>query len=102
MTKVQVTIYLKETDMSGDMPLHEMIVRRLLHEGIAGATVLRGTMGYGRHGQVHRRRLLGVSDDHPVLILVVDEVDKIEAVLPELRTLAHGSLITIQDVRDTV
>jgi uncharacterized protein len=98
MTKLQVTIYLKETEMSGDVPLHEVIVRRLLHLEIAGATVLRGMMGYGRHGQVHRKRLLGVSDDHPILVVAIDEPAKIHAVLPELRRLHPEGLITLQEV----
>lgn len=102
MNKVQLTIYLKETDMNGDLPLHELIVRRLLHEHVAGATVLRGMMGYGRHGQVHRKRLLGISDDHPIVILAVDEAEKIQSILPELRNLAQGSLITVHNVRDAV
>ena len=97
-TKLQVNIYLKETDMAGDLPLHELIVRRLLHSEIAGATVLRGIMGYGRHGHVHRKRLLGVSDDHPIVIVTVDEAAKIHAVLPELRQLVQGGLITIHEV----
>ena len=102
MNKVQLTIYVKETDMSDDLPLYELIVRRLLHEGIAGATVLRGVMGYGRHGQVHRKRLLGVSDDHPMVIIAVDSADKIRAVFPELRSLVKSGLITIADVREEI
>lgn len=97
-TKLQMTIYLKETEMSGDVPLHEAIVRRLLHMEITGATVLRGVMGYGRHGHVHRKRLLGVSDDHPIVIVSVDEAVKIERILPELRKLVPGGLITVQEV----
>jgi uncharacterized protein len=98
MTKLQVTIYLKETEMNGDIPLYESIVRRLLNLEIAGTTVLRGMMGYGRHGHVHRRRLLGVSDDHPVLVIAIDEPAKIQAVLPELRKLYPEGLITLQEV----
>ena len=61
--KAQLTIYLNEGDMSGDLHLHEVVVRRLLHAHIAGATVVRGLMGYGKHHQVHRKHLLGVSDE---------------------------------------
>ena len=96
--KLQVTIYLKETDMHGDLPLHEFIVRRLLHLEIAGATVLRGVMGYGRHGHVHRKRLLGVSDDHPIIVVTVDEPAKIQSILPELRQLVPDELITVHEV----
>jgi PII-like signaling protein len=98
MTKLQLTIYLNETDMNGEMALHEFIVRRLLHLQIAGATVMRGVMGFGKHGQVHRKRLFGVSDDHPIVIVTVDEATRIRAVLPELKGLVREGLITCQEV----
>jgi PII-like signaling protein len=98
ITKLQLTIYLKETDMSGDLPLYELIVRRLLHLHIAGATVVRGIMGYGRHHYVHRKGLLGVSDDHPVVVVSVDEASKIHGVLPEIRQLVGEGLITTHEV----
>jgi uncharacterized protein len=98
MKKLQLTIHLKEADRSDDLPLHELIVRRLLHSGIAGATVLRGVMGYGKHGHVHRTRLFGVSDDYPILIIAIDESERIRAFLPELKTLIPGGLITLHEV----
>ena len=97
-TKLQVNIYLKETDMAGDIPLHELIVRRLLHQEIAGATVLRGIMGYGRHGHLHRKRLLGVSDDHPIVVVTIDEASKIHGVLPEIKQLVGDGLVTVHEV----
>jgi PII-like signaling protein len=97
-TKLQLTIYVNETDMRGDLPLHELIVRRLLHMEVAGATVLRGVMGYGSHGQVHRRRLLGVSDDRPMVIIAVDTPDRINAALPELRALVTEGLMTVSEI----
>lgn len=98
MKKLQLTIYLKETDRSGDLALHELIVRRLLHSGIVGATVLRGVMGYGRHRHVHRTRLFGVSDDRPILIIAVDDPDRILGIIPEMKTLVPEGLITVQAV----
>ena len=98
MKSLKLTIYLNEADRRGDLPLHELIVRRLLHLDIAGATVMRGIMGYGKHGKVHRKRLLGVSDDHPMVITAVDAEDRIRAVLPELKSLVKEGLITLQDV----
>lgn len=98
MKKLQLTIYLKETDRSGDLPLHELIVRRLLHSGIVGATVLRGVMGYGRHRHVHRTRLFGVSDDRPIVIQVVDDHDRVLAIIPELKALVPNGLLTVQEV----
>jgi len=98
MRKLQLTIYLNETDMSGEVPLHELVVRRLLHQEISGATVQRGVMGFGKHGKVHRKRLFGVSDDRPVTITAVDEEARIRAILPELRQLVREGLITVQEV----
>ncbi|MBI2690304.1 MAG: DUF190 domain-containing protein [Acidobacteria bacterium] len=98
MKKLQLTIYLKETDRSGDHALHELIVRRLLHSNIAGATVYRGVMGFGRHRHVHRTRLFGVSDDSPIVIVAVDDHDRVLAFLPELKTLLPSGLITVQEV----
>jgi PII-like signaling protein len=82
MTKLQLTIYVNETDMAGDLPLYELVVRRLHHLEVAGATVTRAVMGYGKHGKVHRKRLFGVSDDRPMVIA---------AMVPE-------GLMTIQQV----
>lgn len=98
MKKLQLSIYLKETDRSNDLALDELIVRRLLHSGIVGATVLRGVMGYGRHRHVHRTRLFGVSDDRPIVIVAIDEAGRIRAFLPELKTLLPDGLVTILEV----
>ena len=98
MKKLQLTIYLNESDMSGDLPLHEVIVRRLLHLEILGATVTRGLMGYGKHGKVHRKRLFGVSDDRPIVITTVDDAARLRMVLPEIKAMVSEGLITLQDV----
>ena len=98
MKKLQLTIYLNESDLSGDLPLHEVIVRRLLHLEILGATVTRGLMGYGKHGKVHRKRLFGVSDDRPIIITTVDDAARLRMVLPELKAMVPEGLITLQDV----
>lgn len=98
MSKMQLTIYVNETDLHDDLPLHEVLVRRLLHLEVAGATVLRGVMGYGRHGKVHRQRLFGVSDDRPLAIIAVDEEPRLRAVIPEIRALMPEGLITMAPV----
>jgi uncharacterized protein len=98
MKMLQMTIYLNETDRSGDLPLHEVVVRRLLHLHIAGATVTRGVMGYGKHGQVHRQRLFGVSDDRPMVITCVDTPAQIEHAVKDIKVLLADVLITLQEV----
>lgn len=96
--KMQLTIYLNETDMLGELPLHEVLVRRLLQREVAGATVLRGVMGYGRHGKVHRQRLFGVSDDRPLLIIAIDEEPHLRALVGEIRALLPEGLITLAPI----
>lgn len=98
MKRLQLTIYLNEADRIGDVPLHEDILRRLLHFEIAGATVTRGLMGYGKHGKVHRKRLFGVSDDRPIVITAIDDEARIRPILTELKTVLIEGLITLQEV----
>jgi uncharacterized protein len=93
-----LTVYVDETDMQGEIPLYEAIVRRLLHHNVAGATVQPGSMGYGRHGRVHHKRLFGVSDDRPVVISVVDQESKIRELLPEIRAMVREGLVTVAPV----
>ena len=69
-----------------------------MHAHIAGATVLRGEMGYGIYGKVHHTRLFGVSDDRPIVIVAVDAGERIRAVLPELRSLVKSGAITLQAI----
>ena len=98
MKKLQLTIYLNEADRMGDIPLHEDLVRRLLHFEIAGATVTRGVMGYGKHGKVHRKRLFGVSDDRPIVITAIDDEARIRSILTELKAVVLEGLITLHEV----
>lgn len=90
-------IFLDETDVWGEFPLYEAIVRLLLQHGIAGATVNMGIMGYGYQQRVHHKRLFGISDDRPVTIMVVEEEEKLQKVLPEVRTMIDDSLMVIVD-----
>ena len=98
MKKLQLTIYLNEADQMGDIPLHEDVVRRLLNFEIAGATVTRGVMGYGKHGRVHRKRLFGVSDDRPIVITSIDDEPRIRSILVELKAVVLEGLISLQEV----
>lgn len=88
-------IFVDETAKHGETSLYEAIVRRLLTRGIAGATVNLGVMGFGVHHQLHRRRLLGVSDDRPVTITAVDTELKIRQIIPELQDLLQGQGLVI-------
>ena len=98
MKKTQLTIYVKAADMHGDQALYEVLVQRLSHAEVAGATVFRGAMGYGRHGKMHRKRLFGVSDDQPMLIIAIDDEARLRHALHDIRPLIAERLITLQEV----
>ena len=98
MMNLRLTIYVNEADRLGEVPLYEVLVRRLLHLEIAGATVTRGVMGYGRHGKVHRQRLFGVSDDRPMMITAIDEPVRLRAVLSELKAMVPEGLMIVEEV----
>lgn len=93
-----VRIYLGESDQHGGKPLYQAIVEFLRGRGIAGATVLRGIEGYGAKAHVHTTRILQLSQDLPVLVEVVDQEDRLRAVLPELDGMVADGLITLERV----
>ena len=90
-------IFIDQTDTWQNAPLHEAIVRVLEQNGVAGATVLSGIMGYGIHRRIHRRGLLGVSDDKPLTIAAIDNEDKLRNVLPAVRPMVREGLIGLTD-----
>jgi PII-like signaling protein len=92
-----LVIFVDETDMWHELRLYEAIVRTLERQGMLGATVNLGLMGYGRHRQIHRRGLFGVSDDKPVTIIAIDTEEKIRAVLPHIVPMVREGLVMIQD-----
>jgi PII-like signaling protein len=88
-------VFIEDTDTWEGAPLHEAIVRMLEANGVAGATVWSGIMGYGESRQVHRTGLFG--DERPVIISVIDSEQKIRAVLPELLTMVKEGLVVLLD-----
>ena len=91
-------IYIGEMDKAGHQPLYEAIVLKARERGLAGATVLRGPMGFGAHSRLHTAKILRLSEDLPVLIEIVDKEDKINAFLPELDKMVSEGLITLEKV----
>ena len=75
-------IFIGEGDRWQHQPLHVALVELLRREGFAGATVLKGTMGFGAHSVTHSDRLLRLSADLPVVVEVIERREKIEATLP--------------------
>jgi PII-like signaling protein len=91
-------IYIGEDDRWEGEPLHEAIVKKLRMMDIAGATVYRGMIGYGAQNRVHRPGFLGLSNDLPIMISIIDSEEKIRAVLPALDEMVDEGLIALSDV----
>jgi PII-like signaling protein len=91
-------IFIGESDRWGKMPLYEAIVRKAREEGLAGATVLRGLEGFGAHSRLHTAKILRLSQDLPVVIEIVDEKERIQALLPALDEMVDEGMITLEKV----
>lgn len=92
-------IFIGEGDRWQRRPLYEALVEFFRREGFAGATVLKGAMGFGAHSTTHTDKLLRFSSDLPVVVEVVDDAEKIEAVLPRLGEMIRGGMITLEKAR---
>jgi uncharacterized protein len=89
-------IFLGEADEYKRRPLYKAIVLRAREQHLAGATVLRGPMGFGRSLHLHNANILRLSFDLPMVVEIVDTHDKIEAFVPELRGMMKRGLITVE------
>ena len=92
-------IFVSETDRHGGMPLYEWIVAKAHEGGLAGATVLRGLEGFGAHSEMHKARILRISQELPVVVEIVDTADKIEGFIPLLDDAMKEGLITVENVQ---
>ncbi|UCF35739.1 MAG: DUF190 domain-containing protein [Acidobacteriota bacterium] len=92
-------IFLGEGDKRGHHPLYEVIVLEARNQGLSGATVLRGLMGYGSHSVLHTAKVLRLSEDLPMVIEIVDTLEKIESFIPVLDELLPEGLVTLEKVR---
>ncbi|HET6520533.1 MAG TPA: DUF190 domain-containing protein [Geminicoccaceae bacterium] len=92
-------IFIGERDRHDGRPLHEAIVPGARAAGLAGATVLRGPMGYGRSSRLHTARILRLSEDLPLVIEIVDAEDKIQGFPPALDAMMGSGLVTLEKVR---
>ena len=92
-------IFVGEDDRWEGRPLYEAIVLKAREHGLAGATVLRGPMGFGAHSHLHTAKILRLSEDLPVLIEIVDKEEKINAFLPALDEMLGDGLVTLEKVR---
>lgn len=96
---VLLRIFLGESDHWRHQPLYEAIVLKAREQHLAGATVLRGPMGFGKSSRLHTTKLLRLSIDLPLVIEIVDTEEKILAFLPTLDAMMQGGLVTTEKVR---
>lgn len=96
---VLLRIFIGESDKVDGKPLYEVIVERARATGLAGATVLRGFLGYGAHSRIHTSKVLRLSEDLPIVVEIVDAEETINAFLPELDGLIGEGLVTLEKVR---
>ena len=96
---VLLRVFLGESDRHEGRPLHEAIVLKAREMHLAGATVLRGSIGYGKSSRLHTTKILRLSEDLPLVIEIVDSEERIDAFLPVLDGMIRGGLVTLEKVR---
>jgi PII-like signaling protein len=92
-------IFVGESDKYDGRPLYEVIVGSARERGMAGATVLRGVLGFGAHSRIHTAKILRLSEDLPIVVEIVDKPERIAEFLPELDEMIDEGLITLEKVR---
>ena len=92
-------IFIGESDRHGHHPLYEAIVLRAREHGLAGATVIRGLMGFGKKSVLHTAKILRLSEDLPMVVEIVDGLEKIESFLPVLDQMIGDGLVTLETVK---
>jgi PII-like signaling protein len=91
-------VFIGESDKYRGRPLYEAIVEAARARQLAGATVLRGPLGYGASSRIHTAKILRLSEDLPMVIEIVDVEEKINAFLPELDGMIDEGLVTLEKV----
>lgn len=94
----RLTIYVNETTQWCHRPAYTEIVRRAHAAGLAGATVLRGVEGYGTSGHVHTTRILSLTEDLPMVVVIVDDEDRIRDFLPQVEEVVDRGLAVVETV----
>ena len=94
----RLTIFIGESDRVGHTPLATEIVQRAHAAGLAGASVFRGVEGFGASNHIHTTRLLSLSDDLPVAVVIVDADERIRGFLDDLDELITEGLVILEDV----
>jgi uncharacterized protein len=92
-------VFIGEADMSEGRPLYEQIVLQARTLNLAGATVLRGIMGFGASSRLHAAKILRLSEDLPIVVEIVDTKEGLESLLPFLDETVKDGMITMEKVR---
>jgi PII-like signaling protein len=95
---LRLTIFIGESDRWHHKPLYTEIVHRAHAAGLAGASVLRGIEGYGASSRIHTNRLLSLSEDLPIVVVIVDVEERVRAFLPQLDELVTEGLVMVDPV----
>jgi PII-like signaling protein len=96
---VLLRIFIGEAEKFGNKPLYESIVLKAREMQLAGATVLRGPMGFGHSSHIHTSKILRLSHDLPLVIEIVDSQEKIDAFIAVLDTMISSGLLTLEKVQ---
>ncbi len=96
---VSLRVFIGESDRYEHKPLYEAIVLKARESHLAGATVLRGPMGFGKSSHLHTAKILRLSMDLPMVIEIVDSEEKIQAFLPTLDKMMGGGMVTMEKVK---
>jgi PII-like signaling protein len=92
-------VFIGESDHWHHQPLYEAIVLKARELHLAGATVLRGPMGFGAGSRIHTTKILRLSEDLPMVIEIVDSKEKIDELLPHIDQMVQEGLVTLEKVR---
>lgn len=96
---VLMRVFIGESDKHEGKPLYQALVEMLRREKFAGATVLRGILGFGAKSHLHTAHILRLSQDMPIVVEVVDSQENIERIMPEVEKMMGDGLITLEKVR---
>lgn len=92
-------IFIGESDRHDHHPLYESIVLRARADGLSGATVYRGVMGFGKKSTLHTAKILRLSEDLPIVVEIVDSLEKVEKFLPVLDQMISDGLVSLEKVK---
>ncbi len=90
-------LFVNEADQWHNRPLYQAILERLQQLDVAGATAAPGIMGFGHHMRMHHKGLFGISDDRPMMIVAIDNEERLRAVCPEIRPMVPEGLMILLD-----